>query len=171
MYITGKYWENYVGDTDDSLTLVEYLAEKQKTEIPLEEIFSDFGLEKLQGNFRNPDVALVYTDPEGWETPIYFAIDLIMDLAALLLECKINRIIELCELSEADPDTMAVSEIRITATPEEYLLIGQVLADFTSDPLAYDLSEMCTEEEMRETAAVCEALRKELYERTREQNT
>lgn len=116
MYITGKYWENDVGDTDDSLTLVEYLA-------------------------------------------------------ALLLECKINRNIELCELSEADPDTMAVSEIRITATPEEYLLIGKVLADFTSDPLAYDLSEMCTEEEMRETAAVCEALRKELYEGTKEQNT
>ncbi len=30
MYISEKYCENYIGGTDDSLTLVEYLAGKQK---------------------------------------------------------------------------------------------------------------------------------------------
>ena len=30
MYIADKYWNNYIGDTDDSLTLIEYLADKQK---------------------------------------------------------------------------------------------------------------------------------------------
>ena len=29
MYISNKYWNNYIGDSDDSLTLVEYLADKQ----------------------------------------------------------------------------------------------------------------------------------------------
>ena len=52
MYITGTYWENYIGDTDDSLTLVEYLAGKRKEEISIQEIFSDFGLDRLQGEFR-----------------------------------------------------------------------------------------------------------------------
>ena len=33
MYIEEKYWNNYIGDTDDSLTLVEYLAGKKKEEI------------------------------------------------------------------------------------------------------------------------------------------
>lgn len=27
MYIANKYWNNYIGGTDDSLTLVEHLAE------------------------------------------------------------------------------------------------------------------------------------------------
>ena len=43
MYIE-KYWGNYIGGTDDSLTLLEYLADKQKAEIPLSEIFEDTGL-------------------------------------------------------------------------------------------------------------------------------
>ena len=32
MYIK-KYWYNYIGGTDDSLTLVDYLYDKGKTEI------------------------------------------------------------------------------------------------------------------------------------------
>lgn len=35
IYIENKYWNHYIGDTDDSLTLVEYLAEKQREEMPL----------------------------------------------------------------------------------------------------------------------------------------
>lgn len=29
IYIKGNYWGNYIGETDDSLTLVEYLAGKR----------------------------------------------------------------------------------------------------------------------------------------------
>lgn len=50
MYIE-KYWGNYIGGTDDSLTLLEYLADKQKAEIPLSEIFEDTGLKKTQWGF------------------------------------------------------------------------------------------------------------------------
>ena len=51
MYIK-KYWYNYIGGTDDSLTLVDYLYDKGKTEIPLSEIFNDTGLSKLNWNFH-----------------------------------------------------------------------------------------------------------------------
>lgn len=164
MYIAEKYWKNYIGDTDDSLTLVEHLVGKQKEEIPLSEIFADFGLNQLHGDFRNPDVPLVYTDSEGWETPIYYAIDLIADLAALLLECRASGTIDLCELSGLDPEEIAVPKIRITATQEEHDLMKQTLMDFASDPLSYDLSDMCPEEDMKEMAGLCEELRQELYE-------
>lgn len=163
MYITEKYWGNYIGDTDDSLTLAEYLSEKQKEEIPLQEIWSDFGLDKLNGNFRNPDFPLVYTNAEGWEFPIYYAIGLITDLAALLLECKVNGSICLSELLEDDSYDHSC-RIRIMAEPKEQETIHKILMDFTADPLAYDLSEMDTEEHMKEMAAVCEALQNELYE-------
>ena len=35
--------------------------------------------------------------------------------------------------------------------------------DFVSEPLSYDLSEMCPEEDMLEMAEVCRELRRELY--------
>lgn len=69
--------------------------------------------------------------------------------------------VNLCELFGDELETSA-PDIRIIATPEEHGLINKVLMDFVSEPLAYDLSEMCPEEEMSEMAALCEGLRKEL---------
>lgn len=161
MYIENKYWNHYIGDTDDSLTLVEHLAEKQAEEISVGELFSDFGLDRLDGDFRSPDVPLVFEDEEGWETDIHYAIDLITDLAAILLECKVSESVDLRELFSGAETTVPV--VRITAAPEEHALINETLRDFAANPLAYDLSEMCPEEDMLEMAALCEELRAELY--------
>lgn len=161
MYITEKYWNHYIGTTDDSLTLVEYLAGKQKEEFSVEEIFADFGLDKLQDDFRHPEIPLIFTDSEGWEMEIHYAIDLITDLAAMLLECKVNGTVDLSELSD-DFDEEATSEIRITATAGELKRINKALLAFVSAPLAYDLSEMESAEGMLEMATICEELRKEL---------
>ncbi len=160
MYIK-KYWGNYIGGTDDSLMFVAYLAEKQKKEISLNEIFSDFGLDKLQGDFRKPDISLVFVDSQGWEKDISFAIDLITDIAALLLECKVNGYVNLLELDE---DIEAdVPDVCITATQEEHKQIDKVLTDFIAAPLEYDLSEMMPKEDIIEMTTVCKELRKELY--------
>ena len=160
MYITGKYWENYIGDTDDSLTLAEHLAGKGREEIPLGEIFSDFGLDRLDGDFRRPEEPLACESPEGWETPIEYAVQLVMDLAALLLECRVSGGIDMRELAGEGAEGPAV--VRLTASPEELEVINRALADFAASPMEYDLSEMLPEEELLETAAVCGALRQEL---------
>ena len=158
MYISNQYWDGLIGGSDDSLTLAEHLAGKGRQEITAEEFLSDFGLDKLGGNFRKPDLPLAYTSPEGWEVPVYSAIDLISSLAALLLECKVNGSVGLDELGQD------AAPVRLTASPEAHELINRALADFASSPLDYDLSEMCPEEELLEMAEACEALRKELYE-------
>lgn len=44
MYID-KYWQNYIGGTDDSLNLVSFLEDQHKEEITLSEIFSKIGLD------------------------------------------------------------------------------------------------------------------------------
>lgn len=169
MYIENKYWNNYIGDTDDSLTLIEYLADKHKEEISLGEIFSDIGLDKLNGDFREHDdplTVVLKNISSGYEEPyieFYYAIDLITDLAALMLECKVSGSVNLCELAGENLET-AVPDICITATSEEHEQMNQALADFVSSPLDYDLSEMCPEEDMLEMAELCEELRKELYE-------
>lgn len=158
MYIE-KYWENYIGGTDDSLTLLEYLAGRQTEDIPLGEIISESGLDKLS-SFKQTDCELLLSI-DGMEAEIRYAISLITDLAALMLECKVNGSIDLSELYElCEPDRI----IRITAAPEEHEMINTALKDFAAAPLSYDLCEMMSEEDMLEMAAVCEELRKELYE-------
>ncbi|MBQ9947670.1 MAG: hypothetical protein IJO91_04695, partial [Oscillospiraceae bacterium] len=74
MYIE-KYWENYIGGTDDSMTLLEYLAGKEETELSLGEIISDSGLDKLE-SFRETDGGLSLP-VEGFDAEIQYAIDLV----------------------------------------------------------------------------------------------
>lgn len=158
MYIE-KYWDNYIGSTDDSLTLLEYLADKQKVEIPLGEIFSDSGLDKLH-SFKDTDIPLCLCI-EGLEAEIHYAIDLLTDLAALMLECKVNGSVNLGDLFEViEADCI----VQITATPEEHALLNKALKDFVAEPLSYDLCEMLPKEDMMELAGICEEIRKELYE-------
>lgn len=168
MYIEGKYWNNLIGDSDDSLSLAAYLEDKQKADIPLGEIFSDIGLDKLSGDFRTHEEPLTAVlrnaDSEAGEFYIefYYAISVITDLAALLLECAKNGKVSLCELSGEELEG-PVTEVCITATEAEHQLMNEALKAFAADPLSYDLSEMCPEEEMEEMAALCEELRQELY--------
>lgn len=159
MYIE-KYWYNYIGGTDDSLTLVDYLYEKGKERISLSEIFADTGLDRLEGNFQTSH-DLGYTDPDGREYDFYYAIDMVTDLAALLLESKKSGGFHIKDLFD---DEERERFICITATPEEDQAMNRALTAFYADPLSYDLHEMIEEEDMKALAQDCEAVRKELYE-------
>ena len=162
MYIE-KYWDEYIGGTDDSLTLTAYLAEKGKDEITLEEIFSDFGRGTLFGDFRRTDPPLAYTNSEGWEMGIQCAIDLIADLAALCLECREGGSVDLLELDDTLDLDKEAAGIRVTATPEEDRQMERILAAFVESPLDFDVGDMVSEEDVTAMAAVCEELRRELY--------
>lgn len=156
MYIE-KYWGDYIGGSDDSLTLLEYLEGKEEKQITVEEIFEETGLNHLD-TIRNSDCPLE-VPVDGFEAEIHYAIILITDLAALLLECKVNGSVNISELLEDDMDCV----INITATEKDHELINQTLADFVKQPLEYDLCEMVGDEEMLEMAQVCEEIRRELY--------
>ena len=158
MYIE-KYWGNYIGGTDDSLTLLDYFADRQKTEISLSEIFADTGLDKLNWDFRESP-GLGFKDRDRFEHDLYYAIDVVTDLAALMLECAVNGSVSLGELMDDEDEDE--NTVRITFTEKEKAAMNQALADFVSDPTAYDLLEMVPEEDMLEMARDCEALRQEL---------
>lgn len=157
MYIE-KYWENYVGGSDDSLTLLEYLEGKEKEQITVGEIFKESGLNHLD-SFQNTDCPLE-VPIDGFEAEIHYAISLITDLAALLLECKVNGSVNISELLGDDMECV----VSITATEQEHGIINKAIMDFVVDPLSYDLCEMVEEEEILEMSQVCEEIRKELYE-------
>ncbi|MCI3203094.1 immunity protein Imm33 domain-containing protein [Faecalibacterium prausnitzii] len=160
MYIK-KYWGNFIGGSDDSLNLVAFLEDQKKEEIPLSEIFSKIGLDKQNWDFRQTVEYLEFTHSDGVEMDFHFAIDVVTDLAAILLECSFSGSVNLQDLDEYNTPAR---RIRITATPEEHDAMNKALADFVHAPLEYDLSEMMDNEEIQEMARDVEALRKELYE-------
>ena len=160
MYIK-KYWGNFIGGSDDSLNLVAFLEDQKKEEIPLSEIFAKVGLDKQNWDFRQTVEYLEFTHSDGVEMDFHFAIDVVTDLAAILLECSVSGSVNLQDLDEYNTPSR---RIRITATPEEHDAMNKALADFAQNPLEYDLSEMMDDEEIQEMARDVEALRKELYE-------
>ena len=160
MYIK-KYWGNFIGGSDDSLNLVAFLEDQKKEEIPLSEIFTKIGLNKQNWDFRQTVEYLEFTHSDGVEMDFHFAIDVVTDLAAILLECSVSGSVNLQDLDEYNTPAR---RIRITVTPEEHDAMNKALADFAQNPLEYDLSEMMDNEEIQEMARDVEALRKELYE-------
>ena len=160
MYIK-KYWGNFIGGSDDSLNLMAFLEDQKQEEIPLSEIFAKIGLDKQNWDFRQTVEYLEFTHSDGVEMDFHFAIDVVTDLAAILLECSVSGSVNLQDLDEYNTPSR---RIRITATPEEHDAMNKALADFAQNPLEYGLSEMMDDEEIQEMARDVEALRKELYE-------
>lgn len=162
MYIE-RYWGDYIGGSDDSLTLTAYLAQKGQQLLPLSEIFADFGKETLFSAPRTTRPPLCWTDAEGWETELYYAVDLAGDLAALLLECRQNGSIDLLELDDTLELKEGAGRMSILPTPAEYEQLGRILADFAAAPEEYDIAEMLSPDELAEMAGVFGQLHRELF--------
>ena len=160
MYIT-KYWGDFIGGSDDSLSLIEFLEDLNKEEITLKEIFTGIGLDRQNMDFRQTVDNLGFTNSIGLEIEFYFAIDIVTDLAAILLECRITGHLNLRELYNNE-DTQNRC-IQVIATEEEYTAIKDALEDFVKNPKSYDLYEMIGDD-IIEMAEIVKELRQELLQ-------
>ena len=113
MYIS-KYWGNFIGGSDDSLNLVAFLEDQKKEEIPLSEIFAKIGLDKQNWDFRQTIEYLEFTHSNGVEMDFHFAIDVITDLAAILLECSVNGSVNLHDLDEYNTPSRCIRTVSYT---------------------------------------------------------
>ena len=159
MYIE-KYWGDFIGGSDDSLNLVAFLEDCRKEEITLNEIFIKIGLDIQNWDFRQTANPLEFRHSIGIDMDFHFAIDVITDLAAILLECHISGSVNLRDLS--DNEDISSRQIRVTATEEEHSSVNHALMHFTQNPKTYDLYEMIGDD-IVELAMVIEEMRKELY--------
>ena len=160
MYIT-KYWGDFIGGSDDSLSLVEFLDGLNKEEITLKEIFTGIGLDRQNMDFRQTVENLGFINSTGLEIDFYYVIDIVTDLAAILLECKNNGHVNIGELYGNEDEQNRC--IRVVATEEEYTAIKVALEDFVKDPKSYDLYEMICDD-IIEMAEIVKELRKELLQ-------
>ena len=160
MYIA-KYWGDFIGGSDDSLSLVEFLDGLNKEEITFKEIFTGIGLDRQNMDFRQTVDNLKFTNSIRLEIYFNYAIDIVTDLAAILLECKNNGNVNIGELyGNKDEQNRC---IRVVATEEEYTAIKVALEDFVKDPKSYDLYEMIGDD-IIEMAEIVKELRQELLQ-------
>lgn len=160
MYIS-KYWGDFIGGSDDSLSLVEFLDGLNKEEITLKEIFTGIGLDRQNMDFRQTVGNLGFFNPIGPEIYFNYAIDIVTDLAAILLECKNNGHVNIGELYGNEYEQNRC--IQVVVTEEEYTAIKIALEDFVKDPKSYDLYEMIGDD-IIEMAEIVKELRKELLQ-------
>jgi hypothetical protein len=160
MYIS-KYWGEFIGGSDDSLSLIEFLEDLNKEEITLKEIFTGIGLDRQNMDFRQTVENLGFTNSIGLEIDFHYAIDIVTDLAAILLECRITGHLNLRELYNNE-DTQNRC-IQVIATEKEYTAIKDALEDFVKNPKSYDLYEMIGDD-IIEMAEIVKELRKELLQ-------
>ena len=160
MYIL-KYWGDFIGGSDDSLSLIEFLEGLDKEEITLKEIFTGIGLDRQNMDFRQTVENLGFINSIGLEIDFHFAIDVVIDLAAILLECKNNGHVNIGELYGNEYEQKRC--IRVVATEKEYTAIKDTLEDFVKNPKSYDLYEMIGDD-IIEMAEIVKELRKELLQ-------
>lgn len=161
-----RWWNKYVGGTDDTCSLIDYLTDRgfrhgMPVEIQLKTILQDFQLtatREMEDIRQTTDV--YYAFGEGFRLDIHCAINLLMDVAAILLECQKNGQIRVMDLDNTHKEEAAI--ITIKAEQEDVMLLKNWMADFIQQPLRYDLAEFCSEEEMREIATQCQAIVAEL---------
>ena len=158
MYIL-KYWGDFIGGSDDSLSLIEFLEGLDKEEITLKEIFTGIGLDRQNMDFRQTVENLGFINSIGLEIDFHFAIDVVIDLAAILLECKNNGHVNIGELYGNEYEQKRC--IRVVATEKEYTAIKDALEDFVKNPKSYDLYEMIGDD-IIEMAEIVKELRQEL---------
>ena len=112
-------------------------------------------------DFRQTVENLEFTNSIGLEIYFNYAIDIVTDLAAILLECKNNGHVNIGELYGNEDEQNRC--IRVVATEEEYTAIKAALEDFVKDPKSYDLYEMIGDD-IIEMAEIVKELRKELLQ-------
>ena len=160
MYIS-KYWGEFIGGSDDSLSLIEFLEDLNKEEITLKEIFTGIGLDRQNMDFRQTVENLGFINSIGLEIDFYYVIDIVTDLASILLECKNSGHVNIGELYGNEDEQNRC--IRVVATEEEYTAIKVALEDFVKDPMSYDLYEMIGDD-IIEMAEIVKELRKDLLQ-------
>lgn len=162
MYIQ-KYLGSYIFGADEFLYLVEFLEDQKQEEIPLSEIFVKTGLDRQNWDFQKSVDDLVLTLSDDVYIDLIYAIDVIKDLSAILLECKVNGSINLRDLDGSDAPPC---HICISATPDEHKALNKALSDFVHAPQEYDIFEMMGEDEITQMAYEMEMVRQELYEKS-----
>ena len=160
-FFIDKWWWNYFGGTDDSITLMDYFQKDDITDYPLSKIFDDFNLQSQIdfGNARDTKDIHFFDDDNIHYHHIIFVIDLITNLIVITLESLHNKVVNIKDLHSCSKSNK-IFTIIITSKEWDYMMF--VLDDFIENAIKYDLAELCPKEDMIEMSEHCKEIKEEL---------
>lgn len=153
--------DNYIGGTEDTLLLIDYFGKQTESKLLLHKILSDIHLDTLleKGFVGNGDVHFVETEPHN--TYFDFAINVVIDLSAILLENLKNSLIDMNLL---DGDRKYSNRFTISASQKDVKLLISALDKFIVAPQNYELTEPLSEKSLQKLIEDCKEISNSLSE-------
>jgi len=155
-----RWWGKYVGGSDDSLSLVEYFARRKQSVIRLSEVLDDLHFENRAELLTAQ--ARYFLEDGAHHVDFQLAVDVVIDLSAILLESLHSGRVTLAELSG---DTRHGDRtFSIQADRESLTALLSALETFIREPGESELAEMVPEEALAEVTQACAEIRGELVQ-------
>ena len=134
-----KWWGNYVGGCDDTFLLLDYFGSQKQSNLELSKILSD----------------IHFSINESYEPHFDMAIDVIIDLSAILLESIKNGKVDIKEL---DPNSKYSNFFSISTSKDDAMLLLSGLNKFINAPQEYELADFMDESELEELVGDCKEI-------------
>ncbi len=150
-----KWWGNYVGGCDDSLLLLDYFGTQEQSNFKLSEILSDVHLNTLLKEDAVNGGDVYFSIDESQEPHFDMAIDVIIDLSAILLESIKNGKVDIKEL---DPNSEYSNFFSISTSKDDAMLLLSGLNKFINAPQEYELADFMDESELEELVGDCKEI-------------
>jgi len=158
MYIS-KWWGNYVGGSDDSLLLLDYFSSRIDSQLLLRQIMEELHLyDILKGNGLS-DGDDYFEMRQDYIPHFDMAVDVLIDLSAILLESLHNESFSIQDLDKSSKDNRVYS---IKADKEDIQLLIVNLEHFIQNAELYEISELMDEESLSELINDCAEIKDEL---------
>lgn len=152
---------NYIGGTEDTLLLIDYFGKQTESKLLLRKVLSDIHLDVLleKGFVGNGDVYFAETEPHN--TYFDFAINVVIDLSAILLENLKSSVVDMNLLDE---DKKYSNKFTISTSKEDVKLLKKTLDKFIVAPQDYELAEPLSEKDWQKLIADCIVISNSLSE-------
>jgi hypothetical protein len=159
MYID-KWWNHYIGGTDDTWMLGIYFAQIQNP-ISLQTILDDLHLWEALNSESAADADgyfVISTEPYH-DAHFDMEIDVITDLSAIVLECETNGSVDLSDLFKIEAQRV---EIITDDHPQALKALVDGLYNFIRSPKSYGIHDFMSDDALAELVSACKEIHAEL---------
>ena len=150
-----KWWGNYVGGCDDTFLLLDYFGSQKQSNLELSKILSDIHLNTLLKENSVNEGDIYFSINESYEPHFDMAIDVIIDLSAILLESIKNGKVDIKEL---DPNSKYSYFFSISTSKDDAMLLLSGLNKFINAPQEYELADFMDESELEKLVGDCKEI-------------
>ena len=133
--------------------LLDYFGNKKEKNLKLSEILSDLHVDSMLAENSVNQGDAYFSINESYVPHFDLAIDVIIDLSAILLECIKNGEVSVSDLDESSE---YINKISISVSEQGLQLLLSGLKNFIDSPNEYELADFMDENSLKELVNDCQ---------------